>query len=279
MHPFHMGLQPAYDTCKFIYHYTKLETARDCILPNRTLRLSQLADINDSKESISNDWQLFGNENQEFADTRDLVIECFRLNVKAVCFSRDDQDVDPAHQFPLDPCSRGYVKPRMWTTYGRAHKGVCLVFDRQRLEAAFRAHIDPAEKLLCGPVSYGRPLSFGVLRSFALEFSDFAQDFSATIHSKIDQNSAYYFFFKHLDWITENEYRFVLISDRQQYEDLPFDDALAGVALSMETSSEGTGDIVSIADKAKIPVVQPIWGLNHSKFKFLNEFARAVMDG
>lgn len=275
MHPFNQSIKPDYDNTRFVYHYTKLETARDHILPSATLRFNQLANVNDPKESISNDWLLFGSAD-DLGNARERVVEFFRLNVKAACFSRDNPDICSHDEYGIDACSRGYMKPRMWATYGDEHKGVCLVFDKQKLEAVFRSHIEPDDRFFHGDVRYGRFLTPEDSLGFSINFAELDKDFISTIHRMVDEYSGVYFFFKHADWMTEDEYRCILVGNRQQIEHLPFGDALVGVALGVDTPEKEIDKIVALADDKKVPVIQSTWGFTHGGTKCLNDIATAV---
>ena len=113
MHPFKGMIGSVYDTQKFLFHYTSLETARDYILPNKTLRFSQQISLNDPKESKSQHLSGHGPKEVEFGPIRDRIIDYYLRNVKVCCFSRDDPTAGPPDQFPVDLFALGYMKQRM----------------------------------------------------------------------------------------------------------------------------------------------------------------------
>lgn len=274
-----MNMPEGFDSNKYIYHYTRADTAIDYILSSRTLQLSQFANLNDPKESKFEDIYVFGNADLPFGDTRNRLIDFFRLKVKAVCFSRDDQNVDYPHPYSSDMCSRGYAKSRMWATYGDNHKGVCLVFDKEKLRDIFTVNKNTNDHLFYGSVNYGRIYS-EIMKdneAFYADIKELNEDFETAINKMISNHWKTYFLFKHEDWVTENEYRFLLVGDKEENEYLPFKDALAGIAVGMDISEEDSNKIITFSNENNIPAVKAEWGLGNSTMKMLNPVAQALL--
>lgn len=127
-------------------------------------------------------------------------------------------------------------------------------------------------------MSYGRPTSKGVIESYWIKITDFSEDFDAALRDLIDNHWRTHFFFKHLDWLTEFEHRFVLVGNRKQDEYLTYDNALVGIVLGMDVNA-GSGDaIVQLEETRDIPIVQlPKQALTGWTLRMLNDAASKMM--
>ena len=109
-----------------IYHFTKLETAIEFILPSMTLRTNFLNKMNGPKEN--QEWH-FGGINIDYAGmfpetySKKTHIqhqikfgEEIKSHIQALCFVHSDK-------YP------GFENEMMWAQYSDNHKGVCLEFD------------------------------------------------------------------------------------------------------------------------------------------------------
>ena len=280
MHPFQLPHIDGYDPNRFIYHFTTIEIATNHILPNRNLKFSQLGKVNDPKESRSEDWQVVFREHEGDPGGREQIREFFRWNVKVACFSRDDCDL--AQLYVLDRTVRGYCKPRMWATYGDNHKGVCLVFDRHLLQQTFEQQGFSRDTFLHGAVKYCSPARNPdffrrIMDGFSVDLRETTDTIPSVIAQKIEEYSDIHFFFKHCDWATEAEYRFVIAGGPPQEEYVSFGNALVGIAVGMDACPSSIRELVQGADKLRIPIIQTIVGLNHSNDKEINLYASHVI--
>ena len=129
-----------------LYHYTKMSTALEHIIPNSTLRMSPITATNDpvERESIlhgasgsginaEDDWM----GNVAFKASQ---VQIMREAAKLVCFTKDDGDKLPTaiDNFTL---YKGYGKARMWAQYAESHSGVCIVFSMDELYRSFNEGI------------------------------------------------------------------------------------------------------------------------------------------
>ncbi len=252
IHPFQFRRSNDFDIEKYLYHYTTAGTAIDCILPNKTLKFNRFMNLNDPKESRFEDIITI---EPSSSNIRPQLVDYFRSQTKAVCFSCDI--------LTDDFCSRGFAKPRMWASYGDNHKGICLVFDKEKLRTAICNNKDNEDIMLDGKISYG-PSRDGLIHNCS-DFED-AKDY-------IINNPDYFFFYKHCDWHTENEYRFILITEGTNDQFLSFSDALVGIVVGMEVENSNIDKIIELS-RSDIPVIQAIWGMgNQSAINILNPAA------
>ena len=122
----------------FLFHYTTAETLIEGILPEGRFELGSFASLNDPRES--KDWNFglgtrlgWDGVTDEFIDNVQREATGFlKNNTKVGCFSKNDSRVSgyDTDELYLWGCCR----PRMWDQYGDEHRGVCLVFNRKRLE-------------------------------------------------------------------------------------------------------------------------------------------------
>lgn len=127
---------------QYLYHYTSLETALVRIIPTGKLRAVSLSQVNDPREY--SDWYLNavvdldmpGEDvsNEEFVALSKIVNEEVRKRLKVLCFAADKPSA-AAMEPPDYEFGRGYAHSRMWDQYADRHRGVCLIFDRARIES------------------------------------------------------------------------------------------------------------------------------------------------
>lgn len=222
---------PEINSEKWLYHYTSFETAIKYILPSGTLKMGEYGRVNDPKEAKLNpNTYNFGQlpsdkeERNIFVIERDEVCkkitDYFFHQIKIVCFSVDDLRYEKTlfHYF-----ARGCIKPRMWAQYGDNNKGVCLIFDRNILEKQIEQQFQNEIKIYSGNVKYQScqlnnenwELQNQIdsnCNNFSL--TDFKNNFEDAIEKQVDNFWETYFFHKYEDWNSENEFRFVIHSQK-----------------------------------------------------------------
>lgn len=202
------------DTSKYIYHYTSVETLVKYILPQKQLLFSPINISNDPEESKYHFMQAFDDDGKleeymekHFTFTFDISKEIIR-NVKTICFSQDSNV-----PFIVDMCmGKGYAKPRMWAQYANNSTGVCLAFNKENIIVNFSNQYENFQHF-SGNVSYGNQLTYiskhqnaQTLLSSELQ----AKAIEEIAASKINEYFELYYFSKHIDWQTENEFRLVI---------------------------------------------------------------------
>lgn len=111
-----------------IYHYTKLSTAIEFILPSMTLRTNFLNKMNGPKENqkwsfggINIDYEGMYSEtysNETHIDHVYKFGEEIKSKIQALCFVHSDE-------------YDGFENEMMWAQYSENHKGVCLELDTE----------------------------------------------------------------------------------------------------------------------------------------------------
>ncbi|HRH10398.1 MAG TPA: DUF2971 domain-containing protein [Bacteroidia bacterium] len=107
-----------------IYHYCKLQTAIELILPPRQLLLSPLTKTNDPRENKSFVFAAAFGPGTDFKDLNENnaeISDLLRKDCKVICFCQGHR-----HYF-------GYEYSKLWAHYGDNHKGICLLLDKEQL--------------------------------------------------------------------------------------------------------------------------------------------------
>ena len=212
-------MNPHNDTSKYIYHYTTVETLVKYILPQKQLIFSPLFKSNDPEESryhihigINDDGLLFDKLRVIGGGfVEKSISEKILSNVKTICFSQDNSAINSIDLFT----GKGFAKPRMWAQYAENHTGVCLVFEKEKFLYRFEKEYSIIPHF-SDNVSYGNKLNLigDNYLSEAILSSDLGKKSIENItQEKIEKYNKIYYFYKHEDWQTENEFRLVIKSD------------------------------------------------------------------
>ena len=115
-----------------IYHYTKLNTAIEFILPSMSLRTNFLSKMNGPKENQK--WA-FGGINVPYEtlySTTDSNTDAHRVHFDSMYkFGEEIKSKIQAICFVYSDVYNGYENEMMWAQYTENHKGVCLELDTE----------------------------------------------------------------------------------------------------------------------------------------------------
>ena len=245
---------------RFLYHYTAADTAIKYILPSRQLRLSPYDHLNDPRES--KEW-LFAVVGPEGALRPGQSIEIGRSvsdqikgRSRVLCLCSDGFHVrrDPPDIELQD--TLGWTHPTMWAHYADKHRGVVLVFNRQKLLANSIGALGTKCKLHFGHILYV-PLDHAagampLIIDYRVWASRSAEE-SAIEH--LERHRDWLFFTKHPAWAPEQECRIVAFGNVERYEFIPIDGALAEIIV-------GEGAHTEVAAHCRafgVPVSQILW--------------------
>lgn len=213
----------------YVAHYTSLDTAVKYIIENRTIKVNSICNVNDPYENtldwLEDDSSTGWGNIQEIELLKKLQDKLFRL-IKVFCTtSFDELSVNSK-----DISNHIYGRPRMWAQYGDNHEGVCLIFDKNELNEQFETldYID----LHSGKIDYEIDLSrientINVEREAIEELLNSPEKLFNKINSNLQYK--YKFMRKHVDWKTENEYRWLLFCRNDEELFLPFYKSLKAI--------------------------------------------------
>lgn len=205
-----------------LFHYTSAKRLIEYISPEMRFRLGKMSDTNDPMESAINYVGVAVTRNATFEGMEDALQEIKALNIalrsgcSVGCFTLP---ADRVTDRPESQCP-GHLHDRMWAEYGDGHKGVCLVFDKEKLSRAIHEHFKEKEddglgEVLDGGIDYVDLLSppNSVRGAFAdIDINDVSSiDFEAYLQAHREQFARALFFTKDTDWLSEREYRFVWV--------------------------------------------------------------------
>lgn len=229
-----------------VYHYTKRETAIECILPEKTIRLGPLGLTNDPRETQPWLGGISYGPGRDLPPDRDYlwkaVSELNRARKEdwfVICLCQDDPKLSlpqPAERY--EACfQHGCARARSWAQYAQNHQGVCLEFDGPSLDDAIvRAAAGKNAAVFRGAVSYGDELNLGSVASegsapFHFSYPELTaeQDIEAGVRAHILKHYRTLFLEKSADWSSEFEFRWLVNSPRGG----PFDVDISGALLSV----------------------------------------------
>ncbi len=256
---------------QYLYHYTSAPTAIDYILKNQTLLLSPYTSTNDPKESKQwlFDFISYVDDSDLAAQNRDELSEwlsgALKRDTRLICFSRDTPPLTGNHL--TDIFNRGYCKPRMWAQYGDKHKGVCLVFDSERLQEQIRGQLLAHAQLMRGAVQYQNRGIEGEIyddHAFTINIDELKQhgrENYPMVHLKHHHHRL--FFEKMSDWQAEDEFRWIAFSKSPEPLYLSYGDALVGVMFGDDTSDKHKREVALLTSGKGVELRSLQWK-NHS---------------
>jgi len=213
-----------------VCHYTGKKAAIS-ILSGKQINFSRLASCNDPRESKQWSFSFVGAEQrlclQNYAEVPNVFSRSISNDSRVLCFCGwNDEELD----FSKDrvPHYReayyraGFARSRMWSQYGKRHTGICLVFDRTRLEEEFGSSFETNRKF-SRSVEYQYYLE-SFVKARKIECRNILNhSVDEALAMQIDANFHEYFFLKSMDYRDEHEYRLVVIVDGGDSIGLPIE--------------------------------------------------------
>jgi hypothetical protein len=254
----------------YVAHYTSCETALDCILKNRSIKIGPLIKTNDPREtkmwnfgigsSYSDQINPTSKEIEELAGHNVDFNRILRNGYKALCVSQDKENA-----FKLDFSARSYCKPRMWAQYGGNHHGVCLLFDKQILHNTLE-HKFGKGILYSGSVTYG---DFDDVRTkgwdeymdaFLLSGDDILKNgLEIALQRHSEKYHDVFFFHKNKDWENESEYRWIIHGHNNDPEFIPIEDILSAIVLGVDFPMEHLKQVHEYCKEWEVFLSRIIW--------------------
>lgn len=267
------------DKDKYLYHYTSFESFQS-IIEKSELRFNFFSKMNDPKESkywscslTESDFKKYINKNtvQLFADFCYKKPSCFQKlknKIQVVSFTHDidfadnKTDIDDAYLY------RGYGNPYFWSHYGNNHSGICIQFDKAKIEKE-------AEKLSCDIlfkeriVEYFNKVYEG--NPAFLKFGDLTRNIEEVAKECIINNHNYYLFTKTEFWSPENEYRIVIYNNEEKRKSLSITNSISSIIIGEDIPTVNEKMILEIAKLKKISVAKLDWGNGYPTAKTISK--------
>lgn len=259
-------VNPLPPDASYLYHYTTTYTALNHILKNGTLKLNSFSQVNDPRESKAWDVSPFVRIDlnlslEQYDAISREVSNILKANAKLVCFSRDKDEATGKWQ-PKALLDRGFAKPSMWHHYGDRYKGLCLMFDRNKLNNAFDKQLDK-NRLVSGKVNYSNEgiISKIVDDPFVINLTavNSVKSYINTIQSHLNIWFRELFLRKLNDWANEDEYRWVYLDFHPNPVFVSFEDALEAIIIGEHVPNAYYEDILRYCVKYRADVTNLNW--------------------
>lgn len=216
-----------------IYHYCKLSTAIDYILPSMNLRISPMKNMNDPRENKSFIFSGVAGPETEIGNIMDRnaeISKILREDCKVLCFCED---------IPYD--MYGYELSRMWALYGDNHKGVCIELDKDAF--ILENNIDPT---LFKNIQY---YQFDSKNQFNYKIVDYnaLQAHGLEIYIKEHfryTHLDYLFFTKNKEWESEYEFRLVHFSKNPNDEFCSIKNSIRNIYVGVDFEENNLDNLI-----------------------------------
>ena len=258
-------IPPIFERGSCLYHYTRLSTAIEAILPEWSLRLSPFSEMRDPRESkhwgyeapvIGPAPHLLRNAVPRTVDRfAELVPVAERLKdrVKVLCLTEDDRLERDQEAVVF---GRGFAHPRLWEHYADDHRGICLCFDRDTLCRIVAEGI--AGDVHHGPVTYvDREIAPTALRLLLERTRGLPAEDAIRVHFEDHRDEL--FFTKLRDWETEVEYRFVTLTGDDGPIHVPIRNSLRALIIGEEVDTHYLPALSALCDDAGVEIHRIKW--------------------
>jgi len=220
---------------EYLCHYTNAKKAK-LILEKMTLKFGKVSKSNDPIEiKIFTAFLPYNDIEKEILEENRIKKQLkLYLNkiLQLICFSEGDirnikgdidddgEEIDIKDDIidaaKLEDFSKRppYYLPRMWSQYGDNHKGVCFIFNKDKLID----QVDEQSKSLCNfkhkYISYKDILKDDIFLNQAVSllysYVDVSKNIETFVQDYLINNNDLNYFTKDIDWKDEHEYRFLL---------------------------------------------------------------------
>jgi hypothetical protein len=172
----------------------------------------------------------------------------------------------------IDP---GYARPRMWAQYADNHKGVCLLFDKNKIDEKIQQKFKG--KCFPGTVGYDGE-TFVSLSLFLPPATSLINDIrilgtKEAVRKYVFDHYAALFLRKNPDWEHETEYRWLIHSTIQEIEDITIDEAIQAVLVGVDFQKIYEPSLIPLCKDLRIPAKRILWknGIPKTEFETIYE--------
>lgn len=235
-----------------VFHYTRMTTALKNILPSGHIQFGNMCHSNDPYERSL--WNISpavwgGSENEASDSLKEAasIREIIHKRSRTFCTVKDSGD---SQHF-----GRGYMNFPLWWHYADENKGICFAFDKSKLQETVSITANARSALFTNHSDV----------SYDLGSCDLFPVFNPTIPLTNDNNlmtdrilknikrfKKKIFFTKDSSWITENEFRFVVICNDDMPFNIDYSDSIIGIILGCEFPTDDIQQISQLLTKLNI---------------------------
>jgi len=277
-----------------IYHYTKASTAIDLILYFKQLRFSNAQDSTDPIESKKSRRgtvsSLGGKYDAQDAEELNVFIDDLEKQFCKMCFCQNDIGKNFVN-FEGQEEIFGFTKLRMWDQYADKFQGVCLAFSKEKILAINKRRLEIIDENI-EYVSFQKLLE----KKIGHIQGDYIQSHGKKVYKEqIEKIVKKSFFYKHLDYSGENEYRIgVLFNKREssiekiggdvvfgQSMMLDISDCIEVIFISSYANDKQKSDLLEYAIQFKVKIIEMKWkndSFEPIDYKWSSEFSKSLED-
>ena len=217
----------AYTKKDEIFHYTKLQTAIEKILPTLSLKFSEFSKSHDPIEYKDYEkgpkYNIIRYDDKRRARIQSKILKCKFEHYKVLCFCRNPQS-KKSNRF-------GWRKARMWAQYAEDNTGVCFVFSKYKLIDQLKKTFNK-RNISYRNVGYDN-FCISKFKKYQLidegKFSILSDKEYLDYHLKKHKKEL--FFLKDHDFKDENEFRIILKDKSEEEKFLNILGSLKGIIL------------------------------------------------
>lgn len=278
-----------------IYHYTSADTAIDFILQNNQLKFNNARKSVDPIESkkAQRSTTYHGPQAGDTVSKTDLddaneihkFVEDLEDKFNLVCFCQNRMGKYFANKSYISTFQGneeifGFTKLRMWDQYADKFAGVCIALSKEKILSQ-NSKLD----LIEGNIKY---LSFQKL--FLDKLSDIQGNYLKKVGKsnylkQVEKIIKRSFFYKHLDYRSENEYRIGTLFEKTKCSAEIFKDeiicenifldisgCIEAIFVSSFANSKQKSTLLEYADKLNIKIIEMKWQHNSFEVEDLGEW-------
>ncbi|MDP3313133.1 DUF2971 domain-containing protein [Lutibacter sp.] len=280
-----------------IFHYTKTATAIDYILFNNRLKLTHIKASTDPIEKfprygIYSSW--YGDKtnsdemHKQHSEQINKMLENVETRIKdyvQVCFCKNKLQTANFWNFSIQYEDFGFAKPRMWEQYGDNYTGVCIAFSKKKiieknnnLELIKKGNSD-VEYLTYYELS---------LKTNDVSVNSFNEIGSEDYEKKMIDRIENELFWKHKDYIDENEYKICTLFKKEQsclnmyknqldhYMGLNIENSIKAIFVSSYANENQKKTLDKYSKEFDIPLIEIKWKNNGIETYYYDRFQELI---
>ena len=244
-----------------IFHYTSSYVGLEYILNSGLLRLSKLQNTNDPLEYknlfiIATFWGDMTDDlkSRLYKATKDFDLTR-RTQYHVVSFTQNNDDSNSLQSD--SPDNLGCSRSRMWSQYGDSHKGIALVFNKNKLIKSIDLVNREYYHVFHDTVNYNL---FNHDGSVSIEGNKlFEQGFDNYKSSFFKSKFKELFFTKNPDYRDEKEFRIILMPKESDEVFIPIKDSIIGLIIGDRFPNGLLPSLKFFSEKIGFPCKRLLW--------------------
>lgn len=267
-----------------IFHYTKASTAIDFILSNNQLRFNETRksiDPIESRKAVRRtiysgaevDKPTSQSQSQD-ANELHVFVDSMENQMNQICFCKNHME-EHFRNFKGHEEIFGFTKPRMWDQYADKFTGVCIAFSKEKILSQNKKNLE----LIEDNVKYLTFQELSENKIGDIQGNHIVNVGKEKYKEQLEQLVKQSFFFKHIDYSGENEYRIgtlfnkkkcsIEISRDELYFDrtimLDISDCIEAIFISSFANDRQKSDLLEYANKLNVEIIEMKW--QHNSFE------------